>query len=184
MKNILVLLVFTFLSIAVSAQGSLLGDLMNVAPVAAAETSSNEEANADYVAIFDKKKLELDDDLAKLGEEYQKEVGKIIERFSGVLSKGVDIDVKNEKTRVVTEVNSLTIRLRKDKQKAVTLFGNNVAPAIRDLPIDMRSQKQKEIRNVSRDLYQNFDEEYAGNQAIIQQFKNTEHLTRTDGEGI
>lgn len=184
MKNILLLLIFVGVSYTVSAQGSLLGDLMNVAPVAAAETSTNEEAISTYTIIYDKRKAELDDDLNQLGETYKKEVGSVIERFSKVLAKGVDIDVKNEKTKVVTEVNSLTIKLRKDKQKAVTVFGNKIAPEIRDLPIDLRASKQKEIRNVSREMYSNFDEEYAGNQAIINQFKNTEHLTRTDGEGI
>ncbi len=166
------------------AQESLLGDIMNVSPVAAAETSNNEEALADYQIVFDKRKSELDDDLASLGEDYKKEVVDLIQDFTKTLSKGVAKEVKNEKQTVITKVNSLTIQLRKNKQSRVTQFGNRVAPEIRDLPIDLRQEKQKEMRTISKEYYNTFDDEYSANQAVISQFKNTQHLMQIEGEGI
>jgi hypothetical protein len=184
MKNLLIIIGLFLVGNVGFAQGALLGDLMNVAPVAAAETTDNQESLADYDILYERRKTELDDDLSKLGEDYKKDVGNLIQKFSKVLAKGVAADVKNEKVRVVTGVNSLTIQLRKNKQRAVTEFGNRVAPEIRDLPLDLRQEKQKAMREVSKEYYGNFDEEYAGNQAVITQFKSTEHLTQTDGEGI
>lgn len=184
MKNLLIVIGLFLVGNSAFAQGALLGDLMNVAPVAAAETSDNQESLADYGILFERRKTELDDDLNKLAEGYKKEVGDVITKFSKILAKGVEMEVKNEKARVVSSVNSLTIQLRKNKQRAVTDFGNRVAPEIRNLPLDLRQEKQKEMRELSKEYYQNFDEEYSGNQAIITQFKSTEHLTKTDGEGI
>ncbi len=172
------------IAICSNAQESLLGDIMNVSPVAAAETSNNEEALADFQIVFDKRKSELDDDLASLGEDYKKEVMNLIQDFTKILSKGVAKEVKNEKQSVLTKVNSLTIQLRKNKQSRVTQFGNRVAPEIRDLPIELRQDKQKEMRSISKEYYNTFDDEYAANQAVIAQFKSTQHLTQIEGEGI
>lgn len=159
-----------------NAQESLIADIMNVDAVNAASTEDFQKAEEEYAAVKEKEKAKLDKDLEKLNSSYQKDVEKIIKGFMKVLEGGIEKEVENEKGIVQTQVNSLTIALRRDKKLAVNAYGVEMAKEIRELPKKMMKDKDEELETEKMEHFEQFEAEFHSNQKSISDFVNKQHV--------
>jgi signal transduction protein with GAF and PtsI domain len=162
-----------------TAQESLISDIMNVDAVNAASTEDFQKAEEEYTKAQEKEKAKLDKDLEKLNTTYQKDVEKVIKSFQKVLEGGVEKEVNNEKGIVQTQVNSLTIGLRRDKKLAANAYGVEMAKVIRELPKKLMMDKEKEINQEKEDMFAQFEQEFHSNQKSIKDFVSKQHVVES-----
>lgn len=177
MKKILGIICLGFVLSSVQAQESLITDIMNVDAVGAAATEDYVKAEEEYASAMEKEKATLEKNLEKLGDSYKKDVERTIKDFQKILEGGVEKEVDNAKKIVQTQVNSMTIALRRDKKIAVNEFGVAMAKNIRDLPKKMMKDKEDELATTKEEYFGKFDQEYAGNQSSIDSFMSKQHVT-------
>lgn len=160
--------------------GSLIADIMNVAPVTQEMDETTLEADTEYQASLDEETANFEELLTKSGETFKDDVTKVIETFNEVLAKGVEQDVKVEEKRVATSVNALSMNLLRDKKKLLMSFNGKMTQSIRKLPTTLVADKEKELKELIADYKEKFDVEYALNQDVIEGFKATEHLIKSE----
>ena len=178
MKNSLICVVFIFgLATIGLSQGSSIADIMNVAPVTVKADETTMEANEDYQKEFDEQSKKVDDLFAKHSEKFTKEVTELIQVYNKVLGKAIEQDVKNEKQKVATRVNALSMSLIRSKKDVLTQYNNNMLTEIRALPKSLKDDKEEELKSKIEEYRASIDEEFAANQQVIKSFKSTEHLT-------
>ncbi len=189
MKKLILFCSLAFLSTSLFCQeeaeasgGSLIADIMNVAPVTVAADESTKEANDEYQKTLDSEVAKVDELLAKHGSKFKEDVGDVIEKFNKVLAKGIEKDVNAEKRKVATSVHSLSMGLLKSKKGVLMDFNNRVTQAIRKLPSMLVSEKEKEVKEIIDGYKEQFDVELKANQQVIDSFKSTEHLQKNMGE--
>ena len=159
---------------------ALLSDLLGVQPVEF-KIEGSEEMQAEYQKTWDDQKAKTDDNMTKLNDSYKKEVASMIDNFNKVLEKTVEQDVKNEKKSMITRITTLTMTLKKDKKKEVVMFDNEMKKAIRELPKEMGDLKMKELEDALVEYRATIDKEYQANVKVLETFKKTEHLIKTEG---
>lgn len=160
--------------------GSLIADIMNVAPVTQTMDETTVEADTEYKEVLEEKKSDLEATLSKQGEQFKEDVGDVIEQFNKVLEKGVEQDVNVEKKRVITKVNTLSMNLLKNKKKTLMDFNGTVTQSIRKLPKLLVEEKEQELKDIISEYKEKFDVEYAANQGVIEGFKSTVHLIKSE----
>ncbi len=170
-----------------SSGGSLIADIMNVAPVTQEMDETTVEADTEYQAALEEQKSKVEELLSKHGDKFKEDVGEVIEKFNKVLEKGIEQDVVVEKRRVGTSVHALSMSLLKSKKSVMMEFNKQMTSSIRKLPRSLVMEKEKELKEIIKDYHLKFDEEYKANQDVIKSFKATEHLlkaqeTTTDSE--
>lgn len=178
MKNSLIcVLIMTIFSTLSIAQGSSIADIMNVAPVTVKADETTMEANEDYQKEFDEQSKKVDDLFAKHSEKFTKDVTELIQVYNKVLSKAIEQDVKNEKQKVATRVNALSMSLIRSKKDVLTQYNNNLMSEIRALPKSLKDDKEEELASKIKEYKASIDEEFEANQQVIKSFRSTEHLT-------
>lgn len=178
MKKILSIVCFGALLGSANAQESLISDIMQVDAVEAASGEDMVKAEEEYQAGMEKERGKLDKALEKLDNSYKKDVGGIIKNFEKVLKGAVEKEVNNEKSTVQSAVNTLTIKLRREKKTTYHQFGNAMAAIIRELPDKkMMQDKEKEVADIKKEYYDKFDQEFNSNQKSIKDFMQTQHVT-------
>ena len=177
MKKQFFALFFVALTMGLSAQESLIADIMNVDAVAPASTEDFQKAEEEYTKVMDKEKATLDKALEKLSTAYKKDVESVIKDFTKVLEGGIEKDVNNQKGIVQTAVNTATINLLRDKKLAVNAYGVAIQKAIRDLPKDLQQTKEKELETTKNEYFASFDQEFSANQSSLKSFMAKQHVT-------
>ena len=186
MKTIL-LFAFTFFFMSFgfaqeeeASTGSLIADIMNVAPVTQEMDETTVEADNEYKANLEEQKAKVEELLGKHGDKFKEDVGEVIEKFNKVLAKGIEQDVNVEKRRVGTSVNALSMTLLRSKKSVMMEFNNEMTQNIRKLPRALVVEKEKELKELIKEYHEKFDEEFKANQQVITTFKNTEHLLKAE----
>jgi len=186
MKKLILLTLALFASSFVFAQeeeapaGSLIADIMNVAPVTQEMDETTVEADTEYQASLEEETANLESNLSEAGDKFKDNVSDVIEKFNEVLGKGVENDVNVEKKRVATSVNSLSMSLLRDKKKLLMDYNGKMTTSIRKLPRVLVADKEKELKEKIAEYKKKFDEEYKMNQDVIQGFKDTVHLIKSE----
>ena len=183
MRKLYVSVIALFSFAAVNAQEALLSDLLGVQPVEY-KIEGSEEMQAEYQKAWDDQKGKTDDTMEKMNEDYKKEVSSMIDNFNKILEKTVEQDIKNEKKSMVTRLTTLTMTLKKDKKKEVVMFDNEMKKEIRELPKEMGDLKMKELEDALEEYRTSIDQEYQANLQVLETFKKTEHLIKTDNAGM
>ena len=165
-----------------ASTGSLIADIMNVAPVTQEMDETTVEADTEYIASLDEQKAKVEELLGKHGDKFKEDVAEVIEKFNKVLAKGIEQDIKIEKKRVATSVNALSMNLLKAKKTVMMDFNNQMTSSIRKLPRTLVMDKEKELKEIIQDYQDKFSEEYKANQDVITNFKNTEHLIKQENK--
>ncbi len=183
MKNtvltILSLCLFAFVGFGQDEEastGSLISDIMSVAPVTKELDETTMEADAEYEAELEEQKTKVEELLAKNGDKFKSDVGEVIEKFNKVLAKGIEQDVRSEKKKVGTAVHSLSMGLLQSKKKVLMEFNTNMTQSIRKLPRVLVVEKEDALKEIIKDYTAKFEEELAANKEVIKVFKETEHL--------
>lgn len=171
---------FSFAQEEEAQTGSLIADIMNVAPVTQATDETTLEADTEYLANLEEATSNFEELLSKSGEQFKGDVTEVIEKFNKVLEKGIEQDVAVEKKRVATSVNSLSMNLLKSKKKLLMDFNGKMTQNIRKLPKTLVAEKEKELKELITDYKEKFDVEYGQNQEVIAGFKATEHLIKSE----
>lgn len=166
-------------SLGLNAQEALLSDLLNVQPVEYNEEGS-EELMAEYTELLEEERSKLDEDLTKLDEDYKKEVARNIDDFNKVLENTDEREVANEKQKLITRVRTMTMTLKKNKKDLAMAFKNNMVKEIREMPMKTQPSKEKEVEKIRLEYNDRFDQEYEANMKVIETFKKTKHLIKTD----
>lgn len=166
-------------SLGLNAQEALLSDLLNVQPVEYNEEGS-EELMAEYTELLEEERSKLDEDLTKLDEDYKKEVARNIDDFNKVLENTDELEVANEKQKLITRVRTMTMTLKKNKKDLAMAFKNNMVKEIREMPMKTQPSKEKEVEKIRLEYNDKFDQEYEANMKVIETFKKTKHLIKTD----
>ncbi len=179
-KNVLFSLTMLLFAFNLSAQESLITDIMNVDAVSVNESEKYEEVIAEYQKTYDDEIAKLDETLVKLGEDYQKEVTALVEDFSKTLEDADEKEVANVKQSVVTQVITLTMSLKSDKKKEIQNFKNILDPEIRTLPKVIVKEKEEERDAALAEYREKVESEFNANKMVIATFKNTTHLIKTD----
>lgn len=177
MKRVLFTFLTAILTLPLISQESLLDDLLGVQPVEM-KVEGSEEIQAEYQKTLDEEKARVDDEVAKLDEDYKKEVGSMIENFNKVLEKTIELEVANEKKRMVTSMRTMTMTLKKNKKDIITGFSNVLYKTIRELPKGTEGKKREEVDSYIKEQREKFEAEYTMNLKVLETFKNTEHLTK------
>jgi len=186
MKKLILLTLSVLASTFVFAQeeeapaGSLIADIMNVAPVQQEMDETTVEADTEYQANLEEETSNLEELLSKTGEKFKEDVSEVIETFNKVLEKGVENDVNVEKRRVTTSVNALSMSLLSQKKKLLMDFNGKMTQNIRKLPRVLVSDKEKELKEKIDEYKVKFDEEFGMNQDVIKGFKETVHLIKSE----
>ena len=186
MKKIFLLSLFLFTASFLFAQdeeastGSLIADIMNVAPVTQELDETTVEADTEYVSTLEEQKAKVEELLGKHGDKFKEDVGEVIEKFNKVLAKGIEQDVVVEKRRVGTSVNALSMNLLKAKKNVMMEFNREMTANIRKLPRVLVMDKEKELKEIIKEYQDKFDVEYKANQDVIKAFKSTEHLLKQE----
>lgn len=163
----------------VFSQESVLGDLMNVEPVILKADETTKEASEDFDKDLGENQAKVDKLLAKHSEKFKKDVGSLMGKFNKVLAKAIEQDVKNEKGKVATQVNSLANELFSAKKGVITDFENELNPMIRELPKAIRTDKEMAFEEVVNNYKESLQAEYEANKAVIKSFRQTEHIVTT-----
>jgi len=171
---------FMFAQDEEASTGSLIADIMNVAPVTQELDETTVEADTEYEATLEEQKAKVEELLSKHGDKFKGDVGEVIEKFNKVLAKGIEMDVVVEKRRVATSVNSLSMNLLKAKKNVMMEFNREMTSSIRKLPRVLVTDKEKELKEIIKEYQEKFDVEYKANQDVIKAFKSTEHLIKSE----
>ena len=163
-----------------ASTGSLIADIMNVAPVTQEMDETTVEADNEYKSQLEEQKAKVEELLGKHGSKFKEDVGEVIEKFNKVLAKGIEQDVNVEKRRVATSVNALSMTLLKSKKNVMMEFNNQMTQSIRKLPRALVTEKEKELKEIIKDYHEKFDVEFKANQDVISTFKSTEHLLKAE----
>ncbi len=177
MKSVLFTFLAAILTLPLISQESLLDDLLGVQPVEM-KVEGSEEIQAEFQKTLDEEKARVDDNIAKLDEDYKKEVGSLIENFNKILEKTVEQEVTNEKKRMITSMRTMTMTLKKNKKDVMTGFNNVMMRTIRELPKGTEGKKKEEVDTFLAEYRDKFETEYTNNLKVLETFKNTEHLTK------
>lgn len=183
MKNLLLTIIATLAVFTLSAQESLIAGILNIDPVNITIGEEDQKKVDEYDATVLEETTALDEELAKLGEDYTESVTKLIEKFSESMTKGEEQIIKNEKKRVGTQTNSLTFGLIKSKKSAIQRFKNKLSSEQRQLPKAVAKMKEKEMEDVIDDYKEKVHQEFEANQRVLRAFKATEHITKTQYTG-
>ena len=176
-KTLYTAVFFTVLTLSLQGQESLIADIMNVNPVTVKASETTVEANDEYDGEFADQTKKVDDLFAKHSEKFASEVTELIERYNKVLEKAIEQDVKNEKQRVATKVNALSMSLIRSKKDVLTQFNNNMLTEIRALPKSLKDDKEEDLTSKMSEYKEAIDAEFQANQQVIKSFRDTEHLT-------
>ena len=183
MKNtvltILSLCMFAFLGFGQDEEastGSLISDIMSVAPVTKELDETTMEADAEYEAALEEQKSKVEELLAKNGDKFKQDVGEVIEKFNKVLAKGIEQDVRAEKKKVGTSVNSLSMGLLQSKKKVLMEFNTKMTQSIRKLPRTLVLEKEEDLKAIIDEYTDKFEVELTANKEVVKAFKETEHL--------
>lgn len=179
MKNLLLILLSLATASMISAQESLIADIMAVDPVNITIGEEDQKKVDEYDKRLSESTTKLDEELQKLGETYAKDVTKLIEGFTGTMDKGDEKVIKNEKKRVSTSTNTYTFNLIKNKKQAIQRFENNASIEIRKLPKPIAKMKTKELSDKVEEYRDNIHKEFEANQMVLKAFKATEHVKKT-----
>ena len=183
MKNLIFGFLLSMLILPLSAQeesgGALLSDLLNVQPVEYNEEGS-EEMIAEYKEMLEEERSKLDEALAKLDDDYKKEVARNIDDFNKVLEDTDEQAVANEKQAMITRVRTMTMALKKNKKDEAMAFKNRMIKEIREMPMKTQPKKEKEVEDIRIEYNDKFDKEYEANMKILETFKKTQHLIKTE----
>ena len=171
---------FMFAQDEEASTGSLIADIMNVAPVTQELDETTVEADTEYEATLEEQKAKVEELLSKHGDKFKGDVGEVIEKFNKVLAKGIEMDVVVEKRRVATSVNSLSMNLLKAKKNVMMEFNREMTSSIRKLPRVLVTDKEQELKEIIKEYQEKFDVEYKANQDVIKAFKSTEHLIKSE----
>jgi len=184
MKNLLLtIIVASATTLSMTAQESLIASIMNVDPVNITIGEEDQKNVDEYDARVTDETTKLDEAMAKLGETYASDVTKLIEKFTGTMTKGDEQTIKNEKKRVETQTNSLTFNLIKDKKAALQKFKNQLVSNMRELPRAVAKMKEKELEDVIDDHKDKIHMEFEANKRVLRAFSATEHVTKTQYTG-
>ncbi len=179
-SNLIAIAIFVLAGVSISAQESLIADIMQVDPVNLTIGEEAQKMLDKYETAYTEELGKLDELLAKQGEDYAEEVTKLIEGFTGSMEKGEEQVIKNEKQNVATMTNAKTFTLLKDKKKSIQDFHNKMNIMQRDLPKEIMKEKGEELNNLVEDYKSKITEEFSANQRVIKAFKATEHITKTN----
>jgi len=171
---------FMFAQDEEASTGSLIADIMNVAPVTQELDETTVEADTEYEATLEEQKAKVEELLSKHGDKFKGDVGEVIEKFNKVLAKGIEMDVVVEKRRVATSVNSLSMNLLKAKKNVMMEFNREMTSSIRKLPRVLVTDKEQELKEIIKEYQEKFDVEFKANQDVIKAFKSTEHLIKSE----
>lgn len=178
MKKIFIsVVILNCIALVALSQESMIADIMNVVPVTVKASETTVEANEDYIDEFADQTQKVDDLFVKHSEKFAGEVKDLIERYNKVLEKGIEQDVKNEKQKVATRVNALSMSLIRSKKDVITQFNNNMLIEIRALPNALKDDKEEELAEKISEYRSLIDTEFDANQQVIKAFRSTEHLT-------
>lgn len=179
MKKILFGFILAAFTLPVFAQEALLSDLLNVQPVEYSEEGS-EEVIAEYTKAMEDERAKLDEDLARLDEDYKKEVTRNIDDFNKVLEDTDEREVANEKQSLITRVRTMTMSLKKNKKDRVYEFKNNMIQEIRKMPMKTQPKREKEVEDIRLEYFNTLDKEYEANMKVLETFKKTKHLIKKE----
>lgn len=171
---------FLFAQDEEASTGSLIADIMNVAPVTQELDETTVEADTEYVSTLEEQKAKVEELLGKHGDKFKEDVGEVIEKFNKVLAKGIEQDVVVEKRRVGTSVHALSMNLLKAKKNVMMEFNREMTANIRKLPRVLVMDKEKELKEIISEYQEKFDVEHKANQEVIKAFKSTEHLLKQE----
>lgn len=177
MKKTLFFLTLTICAHVSFAQ-DLLSDIMAVETVTIVDSEDTKEAAADFSKTFEEQKVKVEKLLTKHSEKFQSQVKELISKYNKVLSKGIEQDVINEKNRVASQVNALSMTLLKDKKGVLTQFNNFMAQEIRKLPKTLKSDSENQVEEIVTTYKESFEAELSQNKEVVKAFKSTQHLTR------
>ncbi len=180
MKKTLILFTLTICTNVMFAQ-DLLSDIMSVETVTIVDSEDTKEAAEEFTKTFEEQKVKVEKLLGKHSDKFQNEVKSLISKYNKVLSKGIEQDVKNEKNRVASQVNALSMTLLKDKKGVLVQFNNFMSQEIRQLPKTLKSDSEKQVAETVETYSESFQAEMAANKQVVKAFKSTEHLTRDTG---
>lgn len=186
MKKLLLGLILGLFIVPLSAQeeaqeggsGASLSSLLNVQPVEYNEEGS-EELIEEYQNTLEEERGRLDDALAKLDDDYNKEVTRNIDDFNKVLEDTDEKEVSNEKQKMITRVRTMSMQLKKNKKDEAMSFKNRMIQEIREMPMKTQPKKEKEVEEIRLEYIQKFEDEYDSNMKILEQFAKTEHLVKS-----
>jgi len=159
-----------------ASTGSLISDIMSVAPVTKELDETTMEADAEYEAALEEQKSKVEELLAKNGDKFKQDVGEVIEKFNKVLAKGIEQDVRTEKKKVGTSVNSLSMGLLQSKKKVLMEFNTKMTQSIRKLPRTLVLEKEEDLKAIIDEYTDKFEVELTANKEVVKAFKETEHL--------
>ena len=179
-SNLIAIALFIFTGVSVSAQESLIADIMQVDAVNLTIGEEAQKKIEEYETSYTEELGKLDELLGKQGEDYAAEVTKLIEGFTGSMEKGEEQLIINEKQNVTTMTNAKTFTLLKDKKKSIQDFENKMNIQLRGLPKEIMKEKDKELKDLVEDYRSKIKEEFSANQRVVKAFKATEHITKTD----
>ncbi len=179
MKNLFIAVMIIPFGLALTAQESLIADIMNVEPVNITFGEEDQKKVDEYDASFSELTTELDADLVKLSEKYAADVTKLIKGFQDVMAKNDGRMINNEKSRVLTSANAYTFTLIKDKKRIIQNMENKANIDIRRLPPPIAKIKTKELKESLETYKENIHTEFEANKKVLKAFKATEHVTKT-----
>ncbi len=179
MKNLLLIILSLATVSALSAQESLIADIMSVDPVNITIGEEDQKKVDEYDERLSDETTKLDEELQKLGETYAKDVTKLIEGFMSIMEKGDEKVIRNEKKRVTTSTNTYTFNLIKNKKSAIQRYENRANIEIRKLPKPIAKMKTKELGEKLEEYRDNVHQEFEANQKVLKAFKATEHVKKT-----
>jgi len=179
-SNLVAIAVFLCTGVFVSAQESLIADIMQVDPVNLTIGEEAQKKIEEYETTYTEELGKLDELLGKQGEEYASEVTKLIEGFTSSMEKGEEQAIKNEKQNVTSMTNAKTFTLLKEKKQSIQDFHNKLNIMQRELPKEIIKEKEKELNDLVEDYRSKIQDEFSANQRVIKAFKATEHITKTN----
>jgi len=177
MKKTLLLFTFALCANLASTQ-DLLSDIMAVETVTIVDSEDTKEAAEKFSKTFEEQKGKVEKLLNKHTEKFQGEVKTLIAKYNKVLAKGIEQDVSNEKNKVATKVNALSMSLLKDKKGVLVDYNNFMSQEIRKLPKTLKSDSENQVGEVVETYTESFKAELEANKQVIKAFKSTQHLTR------
>ena len=178
MKNFLFTTFCMLSAFYISAQGSLIADIMKVEPVNLTIGEEDQKLVDEYDATYTEELAALDELLQEQSEDYAADITELIQDFTEMMEKGEEQLIKNEKQKVNTMSNSKTYSLIKDKKRSIQSFHNTMSSEMRELPRPIIKIKQKELDEIADEYRDKIHEEFEANQRVLKAFKATEHIKK------
>jgi len=179
MKNLLSLVFIALAVLPLTAQESLIADIMQVEPVNLTIGEEDQENVEKYDTDYTEAQTELEEALTAHSETYAEDVTKLVEKFTETMTDGDERSIINEKQTVNSTANALTFALIKDKKATIQEFHNDMSQAMRELPGEIQKMKVKDLDTYVDEQRKLIHDEFEANQRVLKAFKATEHYTKT-----